>query len=168
MAGILALSYRITVAHVSEGPAGTATRNYVAEDREGRNWFVKSYPAGTELAKERQALALGESAGLGGVLVPAERQTVTGDVIASAGGLSVSVAEYVEGTSEGAHTAEGGLIGERWAAAGEAVGRLHRILARHPAGRHALSRPVRCATSNGPAGGWRSCSPGGPPRAAAP
>jgi len=130
LAGILALLYRITPTAVSEGPAGTATRNYVAEDREGRRWFVKTYPRGTDLVEERQALALGEAARAAGVPVPAVRRTVTGAAIASAGGLSVSVTEYVTG----AETAEGGLSGGRWAAAGEAVGRLHRALARHPVG----------------------------------
>ncbi|MET9887939.1 phosphotransferase [Streptomyces sp. NPDC006430] len=130
VAGILALLYRITPTDVSEGPAGTATCNYLAEDREGRRWFVKAYPHGTDMEAERQALALGEAARAAGVPVPAVRRTVTGEVIASAGGLSVSVTEYVAG----AETAEGGLSGGRWDAVGEAVGRLHRVLARHPVG----------------------------------
>ncbi|CAL9586342.1 hypothetical protein SUDANB106_05149 [Streptomyces sp. enrichment culture] len=128
--GILTLLYRIVPVSVSEGPAGTATRNYLVEDREGGRWFVKEYPRGTDVAEERQALALGESARATGVPVPAVRRTVTGELIASAGGLSVSVTEYVAD----AQTAEGGLSGGRWAAVGEAVGRLHRALARHPAG----------------------------------
>ncbi|CAL9651274.1 hypothetical protein SUDANB120_06633 (plasmid) [Streptomyces sp. enrichment culture] len=61
-AGILALLYRITPAALSEGPAGTATRNHVAEDRTGRRWFVKAYPRGTDVEAERQAPALGEAA----------------------------------------------------------------------------------------------------------
>lgn len=130
VAGILALLYRITPAAVSEGPAGTATRNCVAEDRESRRWFVKAYPCGTDMEAERQALALGEAARAAGVPVPSVRRTVTGEVIASAGGLSVSVTEYVAD----AETAEGGLSGGRWDAVGEAVGRLHRALARHPVG----------------------------------
>ncbi|MEV7839234.1 phosphotransferase enzyme family protein [Streptomyces albidoflavus] len=129
-AGILALLYRITPTAVSEGPAGTATRNYVAEDREGGRWFVKAYPHGTDMEQERQALALGEAARAAGVPVPAVRRTVSGELIASAGGLSVSVTEYVAD----AETAEGGLSGGRWASVGETVGRLHRVLARHPAG----------------------------------
>ncbi|MEU3046823.1 phosphotransferase [Streptomyces sp. NPDC006984] len=130
VAGILALLYRIAPTAVSQGPAGTATRNYLAEDREGGRWFVKAYPPGTDVAEERQALALGETARRAGVSVPAVRRTVSGDVIASAGGLSVSVAQYVADTQ----TAEGGLSDGRWAAVGEAVGRLHRVLAGHPAG----------------------------------
>ncbi|MFF6772714.1 phosphotransferase enzyme family protein [Streptomyces sp. NPDC012637] len=130
VAGVLALLYRITPAAVVEGPAGTATRNYLAEDREGGRWFVKAYPRGTDLAEERQALALGEAARAAGVPVPAVRRSVSGEVIASAGGPSVSVAKYVAD----AETAEGGLSGGRWDAVGEAVGRLHRALARHPAG----------------------------------
>ncbi|WP_435057722.1 phosphotransferase enzyme family protein [Streptomyces sp. bgisy060] len=130
VAGILALLYRIVPVSVMEGPAGTATRNYVAEDREGRPWFVKAYPPGIDVDQERQALVLGEAARAAGVLVPAVRRTVAGEVIASAGGLSVSVTQYVADTE----TAEGGLSGGRWEAVGEAVGRLHRALARHPVG----------------------------------
>ncbi|WP_447034662.1 phosphotransferase [Streptomyces sp. DSM 118878] len=130
VAGILSLLYRIVPVSVSEGPAGTATRNYLAEDQEGRRWFVKVYPLGALVAKERQALALGEWARRSGIPVPAVRRTVTGDVIASAGGLSVSVAQYVAD----AQTAEGALSGGRWAAVGDVVGCLHRALADHPAG----------------------------------
>ncbi|WP_328485959.1 phosphotransferase enzyme family protein [Streptomyces zaomyceticus] len=130
VAGILALLYQISPAAVGEGPAGTATRNYLAEDRAGGRWFVKAYPLGTDVDQERQALALGESARAAGVPVPAVQRTVTGGLIASAGGLSVSVTEYVADTE----TAEGGLSGARWAAVGEAVGQLHRALARHPVG----------------------------------
>ncbi|KIF00469.1 hypothetical protein PL81_41190 [Streptomyces sp. RSD-27] len=130
VADVLERLYGITPAALSEGPAGTATRNHLAEDHAGRRWFVKAYPPGTDVAEEREALALGETARRCGVPVPAVRRTVTGDVIASAGGRFVSVAEYVAD----AHTAEGGLSGGRWAAVGEAVGRLHRVLAGHPAG----------------------------------
>lgn len=91
---------------------------------------MKAYPRGTDMGQERQALALGEAARAAGVLVPAVRRTVTGEMIASASGLSVSVTEYVTD----AETAEGGLSGGRWDAVGEAVGRLHRALARHPVG----------------------------------
>ncbi|WP_267894059.1 phosphotransferase enzyme family protein [Streptomyces pluripotens] len=140
VARLLALLYRITPAAVSQGPSGTATRNYLAEDREGGRWFVKAYPPGTDVAEERRALALGEMTRRGGVPVPGVRRTVTGDVIASAGGLSVSVAQYVAD----AQTAEGGLSGGRWASVGETVGRLHRVLACHPVGppRPVASRAV--------------------------
>ncbi|MFI5977701.1 phosphotransferase enzyme family protein [Streptomyces sp. NPDC051452] len=130
VAGILTLFYRIIPTAVGIGPAGTATSNYVAQDSDGARWFVKAYPAGTDLDAERQALELGEFARLGRIPVPVVRRTLDGDLIAAAGGMAVSVAAYVENTE----TAEGGLSGERWAAVGETVGRLHQILARHPAG----------------------------------
>lgn len=130
VAGILTLFYRIIPTGVDEGPAGTATRNYVARDIDGARWFVKAYPAGTDLDAERRALELGQFARLGGLPVPVVRQTLEGGLIAAAGGMAVSVAAYVEHTE----TAEGGLSGDRWAAVGETVGRLHRTLARHPAG----------------------------------
>ncbi|MET9550979.1 phosphotransferase [Streptomyces sp. NPDC006627] len=130
VAGILTLLYRIVPTVVGEGPAGTATRNYVARDSDGARWFVKAYPAGTDLDGERRALGLGEFARLGRIPVPVVRKTLEGDLIAAAGGMAVSVAAYVEDTE----TAEGGLSGDRWAAVGETVGRLHRTLARHPSG----------------------------------
>ncbi|MER5430279.1 phosphotransferase [Streptomyces sp. NPDC002588] len=129
-AGILTLFYRIIPTAVAESPAGTATRNYVARDSDGARWFVKAYPAGTDLDAERQALKLGQFARLGRIRVPMVRQTLDGDLIAAAGGMAVSVAAYVDD----AQTAEGGLSGDRWAAVGETVGRLHRTLARDPAG----------------------------------
>ncbi|MFJ8752149.1 phosphotransferase enzyme family protein [Streptomyces sp. NPDC102441] len=140
VAGVLALYYRIIPAEVCEGPAGTATCNYVARDTGGRRWFVKAYPASADLGAERRALELAEFAALGGVPVPVMRRTLDDDLIATAGGLSVSVAAFVEH----AETAEGGLSGARWAAVGETVGRLHRTLARHPDGppRRGPSREV--------------------------
>ncbi|GGV08055.1 hypothetical protein GCM10010275_55290 [Streptomyces litmocidini] len=130
VAGILPLFYRIVPTAVVEGPAETATRNYVARDSDGDRWFVKAYPADTDLDAERQVLELGQFARLGRVPVPVVRQTLDGDLIAAAGGMAVSVAAFVEN----AETAEGGLSGARWAAVGETVGRLHRSLACHPAG----------------------------------
>ncbi|RSS53608.1 hypothetical protein EF912_17970 [Streptomyces sp. WAC07061] len=62
MAGILASRYGIAAIAVGGGPAGTVTRNFLVADRDGRRWFVKSYPPGTDLAEEREALALGEAA----------------------------------------------------------------------------------------------------------
>ncbi|USQ85792.1 phosphotransferase [Streptomyces phaeoluteigriseus] len=126
--GILTLFYRIIPTVAGEGPAVTATRNYVARDSDGARWFLKSYPAGTDLDAERQALEFGQFARLGRIPVPVVRQTLDGDRLATTGGIAVSVAAYVE------ETAEGGLSGDRWVAVGDTVGRLHRALARHPAG----------------------------------
>ncbi|MGW3668167.1 phosphotransferase enzyme family protein [Streptomyces sp. NPDC005141] len=130
VAEILPRFYRIIPTVVDRGPVGTATRNYVARDSDASRWFVKAYRAGADLDAERQALELCQFARLGGVPVPAVRRTLDGDLIATAEGMAVSVAAYVEN----AETAEGGLFGDRWAAVGETVGRLHRTLARHPAG----------------------------------
>ncbi|MFF4448231.1 phosphotransferase enzyme family protein [Streptomyces sp. NPDC001502] len=135
MAGILSRCYRIVPASVVDGPRGTATRNYLARERDSRRWFVKVYPPGTDLQGEQEALRLGEFARGSGVPVPAVRRSPAGELIVTAEGTAVSVCEYVDG----AHTAEAGLHGRRWAAVGEAVGALHRALARHPAG---SPRPV--------------------------
>ncbi|MEU9576103.1 phosphotransferase enzyme family protein [Streptomyces chilikensis] len=131
IAGALSVHYGFTPASIGEGPSGTATRNYLAEDLDGRRWFVKTYPDGTDPAAEEQALALGEYARRAGVPVPAVRPTAPdGRLVAAADGLSLSVSAWVED----AETAEGGLFGDRWAAVGETLGRLHRALAHHPAG----------------------------------
>ncbi|PZT73368.1 MULTISPECIES: phosphotransferase enzyme family protein [unclassified Streptomyces] len=130
VARILPLCYGIIPTAVDAGPAGTATRNFVARDGEGGRWFVKGYPAGTDLAAERRALELGQFARRGRIPVPVVRRALDGGLIAAVDGTAVSVAAFVEN----AETAEGGLRGDRWAAVGGMVGRLHRTLARHPAG----------------------------------
>ncbi|MFB7467683.1 phosphotransferase enzyme family protein [Streptomyces sp. NPDC056224] len=132
---ILPRCYRIVPTAVVGGPRGTATRNYLAQEHDGRRWFVKVYPPGTDLQGEQEALRLGEFARGSGVPVPAVRRSPAGELVVTAEGTAVSVSEYVDG----AHTAEGGLHGCRWAAVGEAVGRLHRALAQHPTG---SPRPV--------------------------
>ncbi|WND40742.1 phosphotransferase (plasmid) [Streptomyces sp. BB1-1-1] len=139
-AGFLAMHYGIIPTDVREGPSGTATRNYVARDGDGRRWFVKVYPDHADLGAERRALELAEFAALGGVPVPTMRRTLDGDLIAVHGGPAVSVAAF----AEDAETAEGGLSGGRWASVGAMVGRLHRTLARHPDGppRRAASHEV--------------------------
>jgi homoserine kinase type II len=130
VAAALTAHYGFTPASISEGPSGTATRNYLAEDHDGRRWFVKTYPDGTDLAAEEQALALGEYARRAGVPVPAVRPTAPdGHLIAAADGLSLSVSAWIED----AETAEGGLFGNRWTAVGSTVGLLHHALGHHPA-----------------------------------
>ncbi|MFG2483372.1 phosphotransferase enzyme family protein [Streptomyces virginiae] len=130
VADILPRCYRIVPTSVIRGPRGTATRNYLAEEHGGQRWFVKAYPPGMDLQGEQEALRLGEFARGSGVPVPAVRRSRDGELIVTAEGTAVSVSEYVDG----AHTAEDGLHGRRWAAVGESVGQLHRALARHPAG----------------------------------
>jgi homoserine kinase type II len=39
---------------VNAGPSGTATVNYLTEDRDGRRWFVKAYPGGIDLTAEER------------------------------------------------------------------------------------------------------------------
>jgi Ser/Thr protein kinase RdoA (MazF antagonist) len=166
VAGVLALYYRIMPTDVSEGPSGTATCNYVARDTDGWRWFVKAYPVSADLGAEWRAIELAEFAALGGVPVPVMRRTLDGDLIATGGGLSVSVAAFVEG----AETAEGGLSGKRWAAVGKTVGRLHHTLARRPDGlphrvpvrqvcdvkraRPRLDRLLACFTKRPPTSGF--------------
>lgn len=130
VAGILALHYRVIPTSIGAGPSGTATSNYVATTADGSRWFVKSYPQHADLDAERRALELAGFAARGGVPVPVILRTRGGDLIAEDAGVAVSVAAF----AECAETAQSGLYGERWAAVGTVVGRLHRTLARHPYG----------------------------------
>ncbi|MFD3996126.1 phosphotransferase enzyme family protein [Streptomyces sp. NPDC058583] len=128
---LLASEFGIIPDTVTEGPAGTATSNYLATTAAGTRWFVKTYPAGTDLRKAEAAAQLSEYARL--CRVPTARALLTGDqqrLVASVEGVSLSVTSYVAG----AVTADGQLSGRRWEAVGEAIGRLHQGLARHPLG----------------------------------
>ncbi|MFH9727639.1 phosphotransferase enzyme family protein [Streptomyces sp. NPDC017254] len=128
---LLAGEFGIVPSSLAEGPAGTATRNYVAETSAGDRWFVKTYPAGTDLALAEGAARLSEYARLCGVPVARARTVVDQErLVASYKGTTLSVTAYVAG----AVTADGRLTGRRWEAVGAAVGRLHRGLARHPLG----------------------------------
>ncbi|MFF5922176.1 phosphotransferase enzyme family protein [Streptomyces flavochromogenes] len=129
---LLAGEFGIVPASLVEGPAGTATRNFVAETATGERWFVKTYPTGTDLARAEAAAGLSEYAGLCGVPVARARPVVDqGRLVASYRGTALSVTAFVAG----AVTADGRLTGRRWEAVGTAIGRLHRGLARHPLGR---------------------------------
>ncbi|MFD3535814.1 phosphotransferase [Streptomyces sp. NPDC058664] len=125
---LLASGFGIVPTSVSQGPAGTATRNYVATTDAGGAWFVKTYPAGTDVRTAESAAALSEYARL--CRVPAARGHYTvGEerLVASGGGVTMSVTSYLHDTV----TADGRLTGARWEAVGETIGRLHRSLARH-------------------------------------
>lgn len=128
---LLAAEFGLVPESVEEGPSGTATRNYLATTPDSRRWFVKTYPAGTDPERAESAARLSEYARLCRVPVARARATLNGDrLVASWGGVTVSVTEYVAD----AVTADARLTGRAWEAVGEAIGRLHRGLARHPFG----------------------------------
>ncbi|MFD4315556.1 phosphotransferase [Streptomyces sp. NPDC058548] len=132
---LLAGEFGIVPASLTEGPAGTATRNFVAETATGDRWFVKTYPAGTDLARAEAAARLSEYARLCGVPAARARPVLDQErLVASYRGTALSVTAYVDG----AVTADGRLTGRRWEVAGAAIGRLHRGLARLPLGRPTL------------------------------
>ncbi|MFE0640557.1 phosphotransferase [Streptomyces sp. NPDC058877] len=125
---MLAGDFGITPASVAQGPAGTATHNYVATGADGRRWFVKTRPAGTALGPVDAAARLSEYARLCRVPVAAARPTTNQDrLVAAHQGLVMTVTRYVPDSV----TADGRLTGRRWESVGQAVGRLHRGLARH-------------------------------------
>ncbi|MFD7324763.1 phosphotransferase enzyme family protein [Streptomyces sp. NPDC059875] len=128
---LLASEFGILPVSVSQGPSGTATRNYLATTDTGSTWFIKTYPAGADRRMAESAAALSEYARLCRVPVARARYTVTGKhLVASGKGVTMSVTSHLRDTV----TADGQLTGRRWAAVGEAIGRLHRGLARHPSG----------------------------------
>ncbi|MFI2736889.1 phosphotransferase enzyme family protein [Streptomyces sp. NPDC018711] len=125
---MLASEFGIVPTSVAPGPSGTATRNYVATTEAGTDWFVKTYPAGTARKEAESAAALSEYARRCRVPVAAARYTVGRQrLVASRGEVTMSVTRYLRDTV----TADGRVAGGRWEAVGEAIGRLHRGLARH-------------------------------------
>ncbi|MGW6388967.1 phosphotransferase [Streptomyces sp. NPDC055103] len=128
---LLAADFDVLPSSVAAGPAGTDTQNYVARTEAGRHWFVKTYAAGTDLGQAERAAALSEYARLCRVPVAPALYTVNENrLIAKHQDLAMSVTRFIPN----AVTAEGRLTGHRWEAVGEAVGRLHRGLARHQFG----------------------------------
>ena len=91
---------------------------------------MKTYPSQADLDDERRALDLSEFARLGGIPAPPVLRSVTGALLTQDGPVALSVSAFVAGS----WTAEGGLGGDLYATVGELVGRLHRLLAGHPAG----------------------------------
>lgn len=131
VASALPHSYGLQPAEVTRIPAGTATFNYLVTDRSGGQWFAKVYRDRRLLRREREAVELAEYARAGQVPVPRVRRTRAGKLVADMGPLPMSLWQYVAD----AETAEGRLIGGRGQAVGAVLGRLHRRLADHPAGR---------------------------------
>ncbi|MGH3488358.1 MAG: phosphotransferase enzyme family protein [Actinopolymorphaceae bacterium] len=130
VAEVLAVAYGLDVRRLRRGPDGTHTRNYLADTRDRRVWFVKTYPEAdrTELERERSAVALAVFAAGGDVPVPPVLPTEDGELMHTAPGPAMSVWRHLHP----AETAEGGLSGGRWESVGQVVGRLHHRLARHP------------------------------------
>ncbi|WP_326644899.1 phosphotransferase [Streptosporangium sp. NBC_01755] len=126
IAAVLAGCYGLTVCTITQLPIGQGTVNYRANCN-GRQVFVKSYPDGTDLPAEREAIALAGlalQAGIpGAVVLPNE----DGDVIDTSSPLAMSVWEWVPGQVI-THLSPAQL-----AAAGTALGRIHALFADRPA-----------------------------------
>ncbi|MFJ8676958.1 phosphotransferase [Streptomyces sp. NPDC093589] len=122
VADTLVLAYHLAPAEMEQVVAGTATTNFRITDREGRRWFAKIYRDDVALDCERSAVELAQFARTARVPIPAVRRTIAGELVMSGGRLPMSLWEYVEG----AETAEGGLVGARWASVGTVLGHLAR------------------------------------------
>lgn len=129
VADTLVLAYGLRPADITRIPEGTATDNYAVVDDTGRRHFAKVYRTREHLDLERASVELSEYCADGGVATARATRTRGNELIEAHGRLPMSLWTYVPHTE----TAEGGLTGARWAAAGTAMGRLHTRLAAHPA-----------------------------------
>lgn len=124
----LAAAYGWPDAELRRLPSGTATVNYVGRAG-GREIFVKVYPPGTDLDAERTAIELSQFAAAGGVPTAAVIRSSAESLIHCSDETGFSVWEFVLGEPGG----KSGLTEGQMAAVGRLLGRLHRVLADHPA-----------------------------------
>ncbi|MFD5586699.1 phosphotransferase enzyme family protein [Streptomyces sp. NPDC127063] len=128
IADTLVIAYGLHPAEITRIPEGTATDNYAVVDQAGLRHFAKVYRTREHLDLERTSVELSEYCAAGGVATARATRTREHELIATHGRLPISLWSYVPHTA----TAEGGLRGARWAAAGTGMGRLHARLAAHP------------------------------------
>ncbi|MYR59582.1 aminoglycoside phosphotransferase, partial [Streptomyces sp. SID625] len=121
LADTLVRAYGLHPAEITRIPEGTATDNYAIVDQTGQRHFAKVYRTREHLDRERASVELSEFAADGGVATARATRTREHDLLETHGRLPMSLWSYVPHTA----TAEGGLAGARWAAAGTAMGRLH-------------------------------------------
>lgn len=124
---LLTSSYGLVPDQLTQLPIGQGTVNYRAACGD-RDVFVKSYQAGTDLTAEREAITLSELAGRSGVPVAGVLPDRSGEVIAAAGPVALSVWEWMPGT-----VITDGLTPGQLEQAGGALGRIHAAFARLPA-----------------------------------
>lgn len=127
IADLLTGSYGLVPDQLTQLPIGQGTVNYRAECGD-RDVFVKSYQAGTDLTAEREAITLSELAGRSGVPVAGILPDRSGEVIAVAGTVALSVWEWMPGT-----VITDGLTPAQLEQAGGALGRIHAAFAPLPA-----------------------------------
>ncbi|MFJ4689477.1 phosphotransferase enzyme family protein [Streptomyces sp. NPDC088789] len=125
---LLEHAYGLHEVRLTRLPAGQNTINHRATSGD-ETLFVKHYLPGTDLAAERAAIGQSRLAGEHGVPVASPRTTRTGETIATAGDLALSVWEWAPG-----HIVQDGLTPGQQEAAGRALGRIHTAFADHPSG----------------------------------
>ncbi len=125
----LADAYGLAGLRLERVLSGVSTVNYVANADGGGGVFVKAYLPGTDLAKERAAIALSEFAAAGRVPTAAVVRSADGEVIHEGEQVAMSVWELVAAD----RIEDGGLSEAQLATVGAVVGRMHRVLSVHPA-----------------------------------
>lgn len=129
IAAVLASHYALPPLQLERLPAGQGTINYRAGNGT-TTVFVKRYPTGLDLQAEAEAIGLTRLAGKHGVPVATVVPSAEGHDITQDGPVAISVWEWVRGD-----TATTGWTPAQLAAAGDALGTIHRAFADHPASR---------------------------------
>ncbi|MEY9846153.1 Ser/Thr protein kinase RdoA (MazF antagonist) [Streptacidiphilus sp. BW17] len=123
---LLAAHHGLPGAVVERVPLGTETDNYQATSV-GLRFFVKAYRPGTDLTETAAGLEASDFARRGGCPIPALRPGRHGSLLTAAGGLAVSVWDWIE-----AAPATGPLAPAEGAQIGVMLARLHQRLAAYP------------------------------------
>jgi len=92
---VLYPAYGLVVDRVSRIPIGEGTVNFRASSADGRDLFVKVYPAAVDLDAERAAMGLSAVAGRAGVPVAVPVPDRDGQLVTVASGVAVSVWGWV-------------------------------------------------------------------------
>lgn len=120
--------YGLAPAMLTRLEIGQGTVNYRATVPGHSDVFVKCYPAGADLAAEREAITLTRLAGRHGVPVAPVIPAAGGQVITASGTTAISAWQWMPGRA-----GTGGLTAGQAGQAGAALGRIHATFARLPA-----------------------------------
>lgn len=123
VAAALTDRYNLPAPSLARVGVGQNTINLRARIRDGREMFVKTYPASADLDAEREAISLSERAGRHGVPVAALVSNRDGQLIDTGSPVAISVWEWVPGQ------VVTDLDDVQCSQAGRALGRIHTAFA---------------------------------------
>ncbi|MFB8761168.1 phosphotransferase enzyme family protein [Nocardiopsis alba] len=128
---VLRSRYALSHLHLERLPSGQNTKNYRARCP-GRDLFIKVYPIDSDIRAQTEAIACARLAGEHGVPTARVLESSDGEVLVHEGATTVSVWEWVDG-----HTQSRGFTDTQLVTAGQALGHIHTVFARHPRSRTA-------------------------------